>query len=93
MRLRSLPVDVKIIPGHGQVSNLDDVRAYVKMLKETRAAVQDALDKKMTLEQMKEKKVLDPWKKYSGEFVIGRRISGDVVQLAYRAEEREVYQA
>jgi len=41
----------------------------VKMLKETRAAVQDALDKKMTLEQMKEKKILDSWKKYSGDFI------------------------
>jgi glyoxylase-like metal-dependent hydrolase (beta-lactamase superfamily II) len=67
--IAQLPSDVKIIPGHGPVSNLDDVRAYVKMLKETRAAVQDGLDKKMTLEQMKEKKVLDPWKKYSGEFI------------------------
>ena len=64
-----LPPDVKIIPGHGGVSNLDDVRAYVKMLKETRAAVQDALDKKMALEQMKEKKILDPWKKYAGDFI------------------------
>jgi len=67
--IAQLPADVKIIPGHGPVSNLDDVRAYVKMLKETRAAVQDGLDKKMTLQQMKEKKVLDPWKKYSGEFI------------------------
>jgi cyclase len=67
--IAQLPADVKIIPGHGQVSNLDDVRAYVKMLKETRAVVQDALGKKMTLEQMKEKKVLDPWKKYSGDFI------------------------
>jgi len=67
--IAQLPPDVKVIPGHGGVSNLDDVRAYVKMLKETRAAVQDALDKKMTPEQMKEKKILDPWKKYGGEFV------------------------
>lgn len=67
--IAKLPPDVKIIPGHGNVSNLDDVHAYVKMLKETRAAVQDALDKKMTLEQMKEKKILDSWKKYSGDFV------------------------
>jgi cyclase len=64
-----LPADVKIIPGHGPVSKLDDVRAYVQMLKETRAAVQDALAQKMTLAQMKEKKILDPWKKYSGEFI------------------------
>src|SRR5450631_4105389 len=67
--IAQLPPDVKIIPGHGAVSNLDDVRAYVKMLKETRAAVQDGLDKKMTIEQMKEKKILDPWKKYSGDFI------------------------
>lgn len=67
--IAQLPADVKIIPGHGPVSDLDDVRAYVKMLKETRAAVQEELDKKMTLEQMKQKKLLDPWKKYSGEFI------------------------
>jgi glyoxylase-like metal-dependent hydrolase (beta-lactamase superfamily II) len=67
--IAQLPADVKIIPGHGPISNLDDVRAFVKMLKETRAAVQDTLDKKMTLEQMKEKKVLDPWKKYAGDFI------------------------
>ena len=67
--ITQLPADVKIIPGHGAVSNLDDVRAYVRMLKEARAAVQDALGKKMTLDQMKEKKILDPWKKYSGDFI------------------------
>jgi cyclase len=67
--IAQLPADVKIIPGHGPISNLDDVRAYVKMLKETRAAVQDALEKKMTLDQMKAQKVLDPWKKYAGDFI------------------------
>lgn len=64
-----LPADVKVIPGHGPVSNLDDVRAFVKMLKDTRAVVEAALKKKMTLAQMKEKKLLDPWKKYSGDFI------------------------
>ena len=64
-----LPADVKVIPGHGAISNLDDVRAYVKMLKDTRAVVVDALKKTMTLAQMKEKKILDPWKQYSSDFV------------------------
>ena len=64
-----LPADVKVIPGHGAISNLDDVRAYVKMLKDTRAFVVDALKKTMTLAQMKEKKILDPWKQYSSDFV------------------------
>jgi cyclase len=64
-----LPADVKVIPGHGQLSNLDDVRAFTTMLKETSAVVQKALDAHKTLEQMKQEKILEPWKKWSGDFV------------------------
>jgi glyoxylase-like metal-dependent hydrolase (beta-lactamase superfamily II) len=64
-----LPPDVKVIPGHGAISNLDDVREYVKMLKETAAVVQKALSEHKTLEQMKQEKILEPWKKWSGEFI------------------------
>lgn len=64
-----LPPDVKVIPGHGSISNLDDVRAYVKMLKETRAAVQDGIAKGKSLDQLKKEKVLDPWKQYANDFV------------------------
>jgi cyclase len=64
-----LPADVKVIPGHGALSNLDDVRAYTKMLKETSAAVQKALNDKKSLEQMKKEKILAPWAKWSGDFV------------------------
>ena len=64
-----LPADVKVIPGHGALSNLDDVRAYTKMLKETSAVVQKAISEKKTLDQMKQAKILDPWSKFSGQFV------------------------
>lgn len=64
-----LPADVKVIPGHGQISNLDDVRAFTTMLKETSAVVQKALDAHKTVEQMKQEKILEPWKKWSGDFV------------------------
>jgi len=64
-----LPPDVKIIPGHGPVSSLDDVRAYLTMLKATRDVVASALKDNKTLDQMKQAKLLDPWKKYSGDFV------------------------
>ena len=67
--IAKLPPDVKVIPGHGPVSNLDDVRAYVKMLKDTRDAVSAALKQGKTLDQMKQAKILDPWKKYSGDFI------------------------
>jgi len=64
-----LPADVKVIPGHGALSSLDDVREFVKMLKETSATVQRALDEQKTLEQMKQEKILEPWKKWSGGFI------------------------
>src|SRR5262245_20577438 len=64
-----LPPDVKVIPGHGALSNLDDVRAFVKMLKETSSVVQKAIDGRQTLEQMKQAKILDPWQKFSGNFI------------------------
>jgi cyclase len=64
-----LPADVKVIPGHGAISNLDDVRAYTKMLKETSAVVESALKAHKTLDQMKQEKILAPWSKFSSEFL------------------------
>jgi cyclase len=64
-----LPPDAKVIPGHGPVSSVDDMRAYLKLLKDTREVVQGALKQGKTLEQMRQAKILDPWKKYSGEFI------------------------
>jgi glyoxylase-like metal-dependent hydrolase (beta-lactamase superfamily II) len=67
--IAQLPTDVKIIPGHGPVSNLDDVRAYLAMLKATREAVATQMKDGKTVDQMKQAKILEPWKKYSGEFI------------------------
>ena len=64
-----LPPDVKVIPGHGNVSNLDDVREYVKMLVETRAVVEKGVKQGKTLDQLKQEKVLEPWKKWNGDFI------------------------
>jgi glyoxylase-like metal-dependent hydrolase (beta-lactamase superfamily II) len=67
--IADLPADVKVIPGHGPLSSLDDVRAYVKMLRETKAVVEKALAQGKTLDQMKQEKILEPWQKYSGDFI------------------------
>jgi cyclase len=67
--IAQVPADVKIIPGHGPVSSLDDVRAYLTMLKETREVVAKALKESKSLDQMKQAKLLDAWKKYSGDFI------------------------
>lgn len=65
-----VPPDVKVIPGHGGLSNLDDVRAFVKMLRETSAVVQNAINAHKTLDQMKQEKILAAWdSKWSGDFI------------------------
>ncbi len=64
-----LPADVKVIPGHGDIADLDDVRTYTKMLIDTRAVVEKGIQQNKTLDQLKQEKVLEPWKKYSGDFV------------------------
>jgi glyoxylase-like metal-dependent hydrolase (beta-lactamase superfamily II) len=65
-----LPADVKVVPGHGAISNLDDLRAFVKMLKETSAVVQNAINAPKTLDQMKQEKILAAWdSKWSGDSI------------------------
>jgi glyoxylase-like metal-dependent hydrolase (beta-lactamase superfamily II) len=67
--IANLPADVKVIPGHGPVSNLDDVRQFVAMLKETRSVVEKAIKAGQTLKQMKQEKILEAWKNWSGDFI------------------------
>jgi cyclase len=65
-----LPDDVKVIPGHGDLSNLGDVRDYSAMLKETSSAVQGAINLGKTPEQMKKEKLLATWDaKYGKGFI------------------------
>jgi cyclase len=63
------PADTKVIPGHGELANVDDLRAYTKMMKDTMDVVQRAMAKGETLSQIKSEKILDAWQKYSGTFV------------------------
>jgi glyoxylase-like metal-dependent hydrolase (beta-lactamase superfamily II) len=64
-----VPADVKVIPGHGALSTVADVRDFVTMLKETRAAVEKEVKAGKTLAQIQQAKVLAPWQKFSGPFV------------------------
>ena len=56
-----LPSDVKVIPGHGDLANIGDVRDYSVMLRETRSVVQGAINSGKTPEQMKKEKILAAW--------------------------------
>jgi glyoxylase-like metal-dependent hydrolase (beta-lactamase superfamily II) len=63
--LAMIPADAKIIPGHGPLSTTADMRAYVDMLKETRALVADALKAGKTTQQMKDDHLLAKYQEKS----------------------------
>jgi cyclase len=67
--MNHMPTDVKVIPGHGTISSLYEVRKFVTMLEETRGAVEKAIRAGATLEQMKQEKILEAWKNWSGDFI------------------------
>ena len=63
--IKQMPPNVKVIPGHGPLCTMEDVRTYLQMMRETRDVVAKAKKDGKTLEQMKQAKLLDKWKKYS----------------------------
>jgi len=59
--LRLVPADARVVPGHGDVAGVADLREYLQMLKDTTAAVAAALKTGKTLAQMKEQHILGAW--------------------------------
>lgn len=64
-----LPADVKVIPGHGAIASVDDIREYLKMLKGTRDVVKQGMDHGKTADELKKAKALAAWQKWSGSFI------------------------
>jgi glyoxylase-like metal-dependent hydrolase (beta-lactamase superfamily II) len=67
--LPKLPKDVKIIPGHGPVSSVDDVKEYLSMLRETIALVHAGKRAGKTAEQMKAGKIFAKWEAWGKGFI------------------------
>ncbi len=59
--IRSVPAATKIVPGHGEVASVEDLREYLKMLEDTTAAVARAIKAGQSLEQMKKERILGAW--------------------------------
>jgi hypothetical protein len=60
---------VKVIPGHGPLSSVDDMRGVVAMLKDTQAVVEKGIKDGESLDQLQNESVLAPWQKWSGDFI------------------------
>ncbi len=51
--IRTIPADHKLIPGHGPLATVDDLKAFHQLMVETAAIVQDAMKAGKTLEEIK----------------------------------------
>ncbi len=67
--LTMVPQDVKIIPGHGPLSGVADVRKFVDMLKDTRSLVSKALAEGKTADQMKGEHLLAKYEALGKGFI------------------------
>ncbi|HZH32429.1 MAG TPA: MBL fold metallo-hydrolase [Pyrinomonadaceae bacterium] len=64
-----VPADVKIIPGHGPLSTLDDLKLYRRMLTETTAHVRQGMAAGKTLDQLKTAGLPAEWKTWGTGFI------------------------
>ncbi len=67
--ISQLPPNVKIIPGHGPLSTLDDLKTFHRMMLETTDIVKSRIAAGKLLEQIKSEGVPDPWKSWGAGFI------------------------
>ena len=70
-----LPPNVKIIPGHGPLSNVDDLKRFEDMLRGTSAAVAAAIKPGKTRDQMKQERVLAKYTDWGKGFLNADRFT------------------
>lgn len=67
--LKTVPDDVRIIPGHGPLSDKAGLRAFADMLKATSALVAEAVKAGKTVDQMKADRLLAKWESWGKGYV------------------------
>jgi cyclase len=67
--ISKLPADVKLIPGHGPISTLDDLKKYHRMLSETTDVVRKKMAAGKTLDQIKQEGLPEEWKPWGTGFI------------------------
>ena len=67
--ISKLPTDVTIIPGHGPISKLEDLKTYHRMLVETTDRVRAAMRAGKSPDQIKAEGPGDEWKDWGSGFV------------------------
>jgi len=64
-----LPAGVKLIPGHGPISTVDDLKLYHRMIQETTEIVRKKMESGKTLAQIKAEGLPEEWKPWGSGFI------------------------
>jgi cyclase len=67
--IAKIPADAKVIPGHGPLSTVEDLKLFQRTLTETAKIVQDEMKKKKTLEEIKKAGLPDKYKEFGSGFI------------------------
>ena len=64
-----IPADAKLIPGHGPISTLDDLKSYHRMLQQTTEIVRQKIAAGKTLDQVKSEGLPAEWEPWGTGFI------------------------
>ncbi|HYO13670.1 MAG TPA: MBL fold metallo-hydrolase [Thermoanaerobaculia bacterium] len=67
--LGQIPADTKVIPGHGPLSTVEDLKGYHRMLLETTDIVRKRMEAGRTLEQIQAEGLPEQWKEWGSGFI------------------------
>ena len=67
--IEKIPAGAKLIPGHGPLSTIDDLKTYHDMLIKTTDIVRQKISAGKTLEQIKTESLPDEWKSWGTGFI------------------------
>ena len=79
--ITKIPADAKLIPGHGPISTIDELKTYHRMLIETTAIVRQKIEAKKTLDQIKSEGLPAEWDSWGTGFIK----TGPWIELVYRS--------
>lgn len=71
--IAAAPADVKIIPGHGRLATLQDLKDVLAVIEETAALVRQRMAEGKTLEQLKAEGLPEKWKSWGEGFITTHR--------------------
>ena len=67
--ITKIPADAKLIPGHGPISTLDDLKSYHRMLQQTTEIVRGKISAGKTLDQIKSEGLPAEWAPWGTGFI------------------------